>query len=289
MGFIDFHCDTASLIYEREQKLYSNPGHIDIGKMKQANYLAQWFAFFVHLSSLNKDNGETAFSRFNKMYDYFIEQVALNDDIEIVSSYEQYQNAKANEKISAFLSIEEGEVVGGGLPYIDKLEDMGITLMTLTWNFANSLAYPHSVPRKSLTPYGKEVVSYLNNKKILVDVAHLSDKGIDEVLRISKKPVIASHSNARTYKQHSRNLCDKHIKGIATTGGVIGLNFYNDFLGYSNPPSCMSNSLANTSSPTFGNSLTPPNIKSKLNCATIVIPLRPPSYLIYIGFVNAIF
>ncbi len=229
MGFIDFHCDTASLIYEKGQKLYRNKGHIDIARLQEANYFAQWFAFFIHL----KQRDDDYFDEFVKMYDYFVNQVNKNsDDIEIVSTYEQYKAAKEQGKLSAFLSIEEGEVVRGGLSYVDQLEQMGITLMTLTWNYKNSLGFPHSQPRKSLTPYGKEVVSYLNEKKILVDVAHLSDKGIDDVMSLTKKPVIASHSNARTYMTHSRNLCDKHIKDIAASGGVIGLNFYNEFLNY---------------------------------------------------------
>ncbi|OON94228.1 MAG: hypothetical protein ATN33_04715 [Epulopiscium sp. Nele67-Bin001] len=231
MNFIDFHCDTASLIYEKHHELYINGGHVDIVRMKKAHYAAQWFAFFVNLQSL--DLNETAFDRFTKMYDYFVKQVSANeDDIEIVSTYEQYKAARENDKIAAFLSIEEGEVVKDGLSYVDKLEQMGITLMTLTWNFKNSLGTPHN-GLKGLSHYGKEVVEYLNSKKILVDVSHLSDMGMDDVLSISKKPVIASHSNARTYKAHSRNLCDRHIREIASTGGVIGLNFYNEFLAYS--------------------------------------------------------
>ncbi|OON98934.1 MAG: hypothetical protein ATN35_02835 [Epulopiscium sp. Nele67-Bin004] len=229
MSFIDFHCDTASLIYETDDNLYQNTFHIDITKMEKANYLAQWFAFFIHLKQV-ETAGTTAFELYNNMYNYFVNQVKCNSDkIEIVRTYNEYEKVKNSGKLSAFLSIEEGEVVAGGLDKVDKVEEMGIRLMTLTWNFSNSLGHPHTI-NKGLKPYGKEVVDYLNSKKILVDVAHLSVEGIDDVLKISTKPVVASHSNARGKKLHSRNLTDLHIKKIANSGGIIGVNFYNNFI-----------------------------------------------------------
>ncbi|OON95375.1 MAG: hypothetical protein ATN36_08565 [Epulopiscium sp. Nele67-Bin005] len=233
MGFIDLHCDTACRIFEQNKNLYENDLHIDIKKLQQGNYYAQWFAFFVKLETLGE---ETAFSKFNRMYDYFMKQLEQNKEyISVVSTAEQYKKAKQEGKVAAFLSTEEGEIVAGGLDKVDYIESLGLTLMTLTWNYKNSLACPHQLGG-GLTPYGKEVVDYVNHKNMFLDVSHLSDEGIDEILEIYKKPLIASHSNAREVRNVTRNLCDRHIKAIANTGGVIGVNFYSGFLS-SNPKS----------------------------------------------------
>ncbi|ONI42066.1 hypothetical protein AN639_10655 [Candidatus Epulonipiscium fishelsonii] len=230
MHVFDLHCDTASLILNKKQNLKQNAFHVDLEKMQKANYCGQWFAFFVNL----KSNEMSPLEKFNLMYDYFINQIEQNKDtIEIVSSAKRYLELKQQNKISAFLSLEEGEMVKDGLHIIDELEQKGITLMTLTWNFKNSLAHPHS-EAGGLTSYGKEVVDYLNTKNILLDVSHLSDIGILEVLNISKKPVLASHSNAKAIYNNSRNLNDELIKKISKSGGLIGINFYSYFLTLSN-------------------------------------------------------
>ncbi|OON95183.1 MAG: hypothetical protein ATN31_11445 [Candidatus Epulonipiscioides saccharophilum] len=233
---IDFHVDTAMMIFKRKSLLLNNEGHVDLEKLQKGGYLAQWFAMFI---SLNHLEGISPFDFFEQMYDYFIEQVNMNSDkIEIVTDYNGYTAALTSKKIAAFLSLEEGEVIKDGLHMVDKLEDMKIRLMTLTWNHPNSLGAPHTMPSAGLTHYGQTVVDYLNNKKILLDVSHLSDAGIDDVINISKKPIIASHSNARAIWNHSRNLSDEHIRKIANSGGLIGINYYNGFLAQ-DPTSCI--------------------------------------------------
>lgn len=230
MPFIDLHCDTAGRIYYDKTKLYENPYHIDITKLRQSNYLAQWFAFFINNSSIGENS---PMEEFQKMYDYFIAEVNNNsNDITVVTSYESYIKAKKDKRIGAFLSLEEGQVIEGDLSNIDKLEDLGIRLMTFTWNFANSLGHPHTIS-KGLTELGKELAVYLNSKKILVDIAHLSKEGVEDIVELYKKPIIASHSNAKGFYNHTRNLDDKTIKAVANSGGVVGVNFYSYFLGRS--------------------------------------------------------
>lgn len=225
---IDFHADTAMIIFKRQLSLLSNDRHIDLEKLHQGGYLAQWFAMFV---SLNHLDNLTPFEFFTNMYNYFIAEAEKHSDkVTIVSNYDEYKQALTAEKIAAFISAEEGEIIKEGLHMVDKIEDMKVRLITLTWNYQNSLGAPHSMPEIGLTNYGKEVVEYLNQKHILIDVSHLSDAGIDDVLAISKKPIIASHSNARAIYNKSRNLKDSHIKQIASTDGLIGVNYYSGFL-----------------------------------------------------------
>ncbi|MEG1636472.1 MAG: dipeptidase [Cellulosilyticaceae bacterium] len=230
MSFIDFHCDTASRIYYDRTKLYDNSYHIDITKLRQSNYLAQWFAFFVNTASIGE---KSPMEEFQEMYNYFIAEVNNNPkDITVVTNYESYIKAKKEKKIGAFLSLEEGQVLEGDLSNVDKLEDLGIRLMTLTWNFTNSLGHPHTI-NEGLTDLGKELAKYLNSKKILVDIAHLSKEGMKDIIALYKKPIIASHSNAQGFYNHTRNLDDTTIKAIANSGGVVGVNFYSYFLNHS--------------------------------------------------------
>ncbi len=85
---------------------------------------------------------------------------------------------------------------------------------------------------KGLTPFGLEVVEEMNKLRMIIDVSHLSDGGFYDVVRYSKSPFVASHSNARTITNHPRNLTDDMIKILSNKGGVMGINLKN-FLGQS--------------------------------------------------------
>ena len=108
-------------------------------------------------------------------------------------------------------------------------------MMTFTWNYENSLAWPGregGLPEteKGLKERGFEILEEMEALGMIVDVAHLSDAGIWDVLRTAKKPFVASHSNARSLASHARNLTDEMIRAIAEKGGVIGINYYCNFL-----------------------------------------------------------
>lgn len=135
--------------------------------------------------------------------------------------------------MSALLTIEDGRSAKS----IDKIKeyyDLGIRLIGLTWNFENCMGYPTSddkdIMKKGLKKFGFEAVEYMNEIGMIVDVSHLSDAGFYDVAKISKKPFVASHSNARELSPHRRNLTDEMIKIIANKGGVAGLNFAPAFL-----------------------------------------------------------
>lgn len=227
MSYIDLHCDTASLIYANKTSLLHNDYHVDIQKMKASHYLAQWFAFFIEMKP---DSEEDLFSYFKNMYDYFIEEVKKNEkDISIARTYQDYLRCKEEKKIAAFLSLEEGEAIAGLENPIETLVNMGITLMTLTWNYENRLGAPHSID-KGLTQKGRDLISGLNEVPILLDISHLSEAAFKDITELYKKPIIASHSNARGYYNHTRNVADQGLGIIANSGGIVGTNFYSYFL-----------------------------------------------------------
>ena len=101
--------------------------------------------------------------------------------------------------------------------------------MTLLWNWENEIGFPHH-QRGRLKEFGYQVIEAMEEQRILVDVSHVNDEGIDDVLSRATRPIIASHSNARAICNHTRNLSDEHIKAIANSGGVIGLNFCPPFV-----------------------------------------------------------
>ncbi|HWR24462.1 MAG TPA: dipeptidase [Feifaniaceae bacterium] len=132
-----------------------------------------------------------------------------------------------NGKIATVLTIEGGEAIEGSLAVLRMLKKLGVCAMTLTWNFNNELSGAATARgNKGLTDLGREVVEEMGRIHMAVDVSHLSDAGIDDVLSLSKEPVFASHSNARSAYYSPRSLQDAHIRAIARQGGVIGVNFF---------------------------------------------------------------
>lgn len=131
----------------------------------------------------------------------------------------------------ALLSLEGAECLDGRLSVLYALFTLGIRIMGLTWNHANSVGDGVGEPRGAgLTGFGKEVVQHMQSLGMVVDVSHLSEQGVYDVVMQSTLPIIASHSNARHVFDHRRNLTDTQMKMIADTGGVIGVTFVPDFI-----------------------------------------------------------
>ena len=103
-------------------------------------------------------------------------------------------------------------------------------MATLTWNEQNPLAGSH-VTGGGLTDQGREFVREAQRLGILVDVSHLSDEAFWDIMQITEAPIVASHSNSRALRDHSRNVTDDMFRAICQTGGVAGINFYEDFVG----------------------------------------------------------
>ena len=230
MKFLDLHCDTAGRIFYENLDLKNKLCKVNIDNFKKGGALGQVFAFFVD-QQLNEDSYE----EFLKLYNNFMKEIKGNlNDMEIVRNIEELKNAKKANKIGAFLSIEEGEVIKGSIDNLKKVYEMGIRILTITWNYKNKLGYPNSgytYKNEGLTKRGIEVVEECENLGIIPDVSHLSDAGFYDLIRVCKKPFIASHSNSRAITNHPRNLDDHMIKLLAEKGGIMGINFCSDFLG----------------------------------------------------------
>lgn len=136
------------------------------------------------------------------------------------------------EKVIAIPCVEGAEILNI-FPSKDWVLWIGVRYITLTWNFSNKYADAalDNERHKGVSIEGRELIKWMDSKRILADVSHISEKSFVDVIDYTSLPVIASHSNAYTLCDHPRNLKDYQIKEIADTGGVIGVNFSESFLG----------------------------------------------------------
>ena len=232
MKLIDLHCDTIDKLMENQNSnLYKNNFSIDIQKLQKINSLAQVFALYFDLDTY-RDN---PYNRFKNMASKFFEQLEQNkENIAIARNYNEILENEKQNKLSAILSIEEGGAISSKIENLYSAYEMGVRLITLTWNYENEIGYPHNkkgYETIGLKPFGIEVVEAMNELGMLIDVSHLNDGGFYNVAQISKKPFIASHSNSRSITGATRNLTDDMIKVLGNCGGVTGLNFCKFFLG----------------------------------------------------------
>ncbi|MGC9313781.1 MAG: dipeptidase, partial [Sediminispirochaetaceae bacterium] len=228
---IDLHCDTILALHKNneDKHLDKNSLHIDIEKLRQGGVDTQFFAVFVKL-----EEHPDPWAAFRLVSDRLFEELGRSPgEIAQVRSRAEMEDAARSGKISAFLTIEEGQVVAGDPRRLEEAYERGVRLVTLTWNYENSLGFPNfqwTHRENGLKPEGKEIVERMNDLGMLIDVSHLSDAGFNDVAELSKQPFIASHSNAREQCGHYRNLTDGMIRRIADSGGVVGLNFCPAFL-----------------------------------------------------------
>lgn len=231
MKIIDMHCDTISRIYKNpDSQLRQNDFQLDLMKMKSSGYLLQNFAMFIDL-----DETEHPYETCLEQIRIFKSELEKNSDlIAPVTNYAEILKNEKLGKMSALMTIEEGQVCGGDLRILKEFYDLGARMMTFTWNHKNTLGFPaepvHDSDRGGLTHLGIAFLDAMEQLGIIPDVSHLSDQGITDVCRLAKKPFVASHSNSRSLCGRCRNLPDELIRKIAEKGGVIGANFYGPFL-----------------------------------------------------------
>lgn len=152
---------------------------------------------------------------------------------QIVTAEAEVIGAVERGKIALLLTIEGGMALGRSLRVLDTFYRLGVRSLGLTHRYRNSLADGNQEARtgSGLTGFGVAVVKEMNHLGMIVDISHLSGKAVDEVLSLSSSPIVASHSNARALHDHVRNLPDSQLRGVAATGGVVGVNFVTEYLG----------------------------------------------------------
>ena len=238
MKYIDMHCDTLTVLYESQGSLENNDLHVDLNKMENGECLLQNFAVFTDIAKKDHTFTDAVIGFYHKQLDLY------KDRIRPVLTYKDILDNEKAGYMNAMLTLEEGSVVGEDLDRLNWYYDQGVRMITLTWNYANGIGHPnfeykkdtyadilHTIDTENgLTPFGIEYVRRMEELGIIVDVSHLSDKGFYDVLKYTKKPFVASHSNARSVCSVARNLTDDMIRKLADAGGVTGLNYCSAFI-----------------------------------------------------------
>lgn len=237
MKIVDLHCDTIMYFYRGESLDGMQNTHINLEKMKKGGCLAQCFAIFVpsHQTAERMGLTDTPEEYFEKAYQAYLRELEQNKSgILPAGCVADIQANAAAGKMSAILTVEDAVTLNGTIEHLDEYYRKGVRMVALTWNYENSLGFPQSkdpqLHQKGLKPFGVDVVRRMNELGMVVDVSHLSEGGFWDVAKYSAKPFVASHSCCRSLCDISRNLTDEQMIAIGKSGGVVGINFANDFL-----------------------------------------------------------
>ena len=221
----DAHCDTALELWERQASLRQNSGQWDLARAAQLPGWAQFFAFCPICSPFAAALGaETVLER---AYAQFLQQL---DACQLPVCRDAAEVERQMPTGAVLLSLEGAEGIGCDPGRLESLRLQGFAMTGLTWKYENALAGSH-VTGQGLSARGADYVRAAQQLGMLVDVSHASDEAFWQVCRMTQGPILASHSNSRAVCPESRNVTDGMYAAICETGGVVGLNFYTEFLG----------------------------------------------------------
>lgn len=232
MFICDCHCDTLTELYNKNASLYENEQHFDIKRQIALGGGLQFCAIYVPTEVFRYQGGLRYTLCLLDKYNQEIKKMHENGiDVLQVRTAEDAGNVLKH-KAATLLAIEEGGAIDGSLEALRCLYELGVRAMTLTWSNRNDIAdgINEEATGSGLTLFGKQVVAEMNRLGMLVDVSHISTAGFWSVIETTTKPIIATHSNAKSLCSHPRNLNDEQIKALAQNGGLAGITFAGQFL-----------------------------------------------------------
>ncbi len=218
--------------------------HIDIPRMVAGGYgLA---AFGVHYYPVQSEAG---WRNALRQLDYLATVAGEDERIELVSKPAQVAQVRQAGKVGVFAGVEGVHCLGAGghateQRRLDRLqllfERYHVRYVTLAHFSRNDAATPclglGSDPNKGLTNFGRDVVRKMNEIGLLVDVAHVSNRGVLDACQISAQPVMVTHAGLQAVRDHQRNISDAALRSVAETGGIVGIIFAANFLAASKKP-----------------------------------------------------
>ncbi|MCR5090020.1 MAG: dipeptidase [Oscillospiraceae bacterium] len=240
MSVIDLHCDTVLFCCTGKKNLHTFDGHINLEKLKAGGCLAQCFALFIPtydaaLEYLGEER--EPWELYEQLLSCYRTLLAdASETIRPALSAEEIMENRRTGYLSSILTIEDAVELEGKTERLDRVYADGVRMIALTWNYENCIGFPNSPDpaahrERGLKPFGFEALERMNELGIIADVSHLSEAGFYDVAHHSRKPFAASHSCCRALKDHPRNLTDEQLHTVGETGGVVGINFYDEFLG----------------------------------------------------------
>jgi len=216
MNYTDLHCDTALEMYLKRSGLRANSLRVDMEKAKVYDKYSQIFAIW----SRNEVSDDENYEEFFKIREYFLEQCAQND-IALCDTAQKYD--EQSNRTRAILAVEGGKLLSDDITRLSVLRTHDVRFLTLMWNGLCAIGGAFNTD-EGLTPFGRDVIRECENLGIIVDLSHSSDKTVADVFELATKPLVATHSNARSVFDHKRNFTDEQFTEIKRRGGIVGIS-----------------------------------------------------------------
>jgi membrane dipeptidase len=207
-----------------------DPFHTDLARFKQSGITGEFFSIYVS-SSYVKTGGSAR--RALDLIDVTYRAVEkYPGQLSFCATAADIRRAKKDGKVCALMGIEGGHAIEDSLSALREFYRLGVRYMTLTHNNTNNWADACCDTAKygGLSDFGKDVVREMNRLGMLVDISHVSEETMSDVLDTTNAPVIFSHSDAKQFSNHPRDVSDDILKRLIKNGGVIMVNFYPAFL-----------------------------------------------------------
>lgn len=235
---VDTHNDllTSQTLAGKDVSHKLKEGHSDLPRLKEGGVDVQFFSVWTGETPRNKEG-------------YFKDALQQIDSLELITlrnnnrmalayNYKQLKKLLRTGKLVGLIGVEGGHMIESDIEKLEILIQRGMMYLTLTHNNSTSWAtsardevlHPDSLSFKGLTEFGMRIVKRLNDAGVLIDLSHAGEQTFYDVLQVSTKPVILSHSSVTAFSPHWRNVNDEQIKAVASNGGVICINFYAAFL-----------------------------------------------------------
>ena len=238
---LDTHADTPLRMIEPGFRMSDrhDPNEtgskVDYPRMIEGGLDAIFFAAFVAQDIRNDKGNFRAKNLCVQMIDSILSSIQQNSDVVgLALNPEDAYSLEKQGKRAIYIGIENGYPIGGDLSNIETYYKKGVRYITLVHSSNNDLADSATDPagpeHNGISEFGSKVVKEMNRLGIMVDVSHGSDAVFYDAIKISKAPIIASHSNARSVTNHKRNMTDDMLKLIAKNGGVVQLTMLSNYL-----------------------------------------------------------
>lgn len=253
LNIVDLHSDT--LMWNRDLGKPAERGHMDLPRLQEGNVALQLFSSVTKTPKGQNYDGNGAdtdnitlltFAQLQpvKTWRSLVERSlyhAVKRDHAVSGSGGKLQavdkaqqldallaaRQKDRSTVGAMLTIEGLHNLEGKIENLDRLYDAGFRMAGFTHFFDNELGGSmHGLKKGGLTPFGRDVLRRMEAKGMIVDIAHLSHAGVAEVLAMAKRPVVSSHGGVQATCKVNRNLTDDEVRGVAKTGGVIGIGYW---------------------------------------------------------------
>ena len=238
---IDTHADTPMLLSRgsfdvtKDNDPRTTNSKVDYPRMKRGGLDAIFWAVYLGQGPRTPEGHETAKKKAMGIFDAIdvtLKKTASEAAL-ATTPEEAYQISKTGKRV-IFIGVENGYPMGHDITILKQFYDKGARYMTLCHSSNNDICDSSTDPKgaeyQGLSPLGEQVVGEMNRLGMMVDVSHVSDSTFYDVVRLSKVPVIASHSGAKAICDHPRNLTDDMLKALAKNGGVVQLNLLSDYV-----------------------------------------------------------